>query len=111
MITFRAALLGSVGPLMAPFFLAYGLVKGAYIGTEALATVVMHVTKLMAYRQAAVLDTPILLVGLGLGPIMVAGSYGGKRVVDRLPERVFVLIIDLTLMAAGVMFVSGWGSS
>ena len=30
-----SALLGSVGPLTAPFFLAYGLVKDAYIGTEA----------------------------------------------------------------------------
>jgi uncharacterized protein len=29
-----SALLGSVGPLMAPLFLSYGLVKGAYIGTE-----------------------------------------------------------------------------
>jgi hypothetical protein len=44
-----SALLGSVGPLMAPFFLAHGLVKGVYIGTEALPTVVMHVTKLVAY--------------------------------------------------------------
>ena len=53
--SFLSALLGSVGPIMAPFFLAYGLVKGAYIGTEALSTVVMHVTKLVAYRQTAVL--------------------------------------------------------
>ena len=53
--SFLSALLGSVGPLMAPFFLAYGLVKGAYIGTEALSTVVMHVTKLVAYRGAAML--------------------------------------------------------
>jgi hypothetical protein len=30
--SFLSALQGSVGPLMAPFFLAYGLVKGAYIG-------------------------------------------------------------------------------
>ena len=31
---------------MAPFFLAYGLIKAAYIGTQALSTVIMHVTKL-----------------------------------------------------------------
>lgn len=103
--SFLSALLGSVGPLMAPFFLAYGLVKGAYIGTEALATVVMHVTKLVAYRQAAVLDTPILVVGLGLGPIMIGGSWAGKRIVDRLPERVFVLIIEMTLVVAGLLFL------
>lgn len=105
--SFLSALLGSVGPLMAPFFLAYGLVKGAYIGTEALSTVVMHVTKLIAYRESAILPLHAVLSGLALGPIMVAGSFAGKHVVDRLPERVFVLIIDLTLLAAGVLFLSG----
>ena len=107
--SFLSALLGSVGPLMAPFFLAYGLVKGAYIGTEALSTVVMHVTKLIAYRQSAVLPLHALLSGAALGPIMVAGSFAGKKVVDRLPERVFVLVIDATLLAAGILFLAGWG--
>jgi uncharacterized protein len=106
--SFLSALLGSVGPLMAPFFLAYGLVKGAYIGTEALSTVVMHVAKLIAYRESAVLPLHSILMGLALGPIMVGGSFTGKRIVDRLPERVFVLLIDLTLVAAGVLFLSGW---
>jgi uncharacterized protein len=103
--SFLSALLGSVGPLMAPFFLAYGLLKGAYIGTEALATVVMHVTKLVAYRQGDVLSGRAVLVGLALGPIMVAGSYAGKRVVDLLPERVFVLLIEATMTAAGLLFL------
>ncbi|HMG84365.1 MAG TPA: sulfite exporter TauE/SafE family protein [Terracidiphilus sp.] len=106
--SFLSALLGSVGPLMAPFFLAYGLVKGAYIGTEALSTVLMHAAKLIAYRQSAILPFHTVVSGLALGPIMVAGSFAGKRVVDRLPERVFVLIIDVTLVAAGVLFVAGW---
>jgi hypothetical protein len=106
--SFLSALLGSVGPLMAPFFLAYGLVKGAYIGTEALSTVVMHVAKLIAYHESAVLPMHAIVSGLALGPIMVAGSFAGKRVVDRLPERVFVLIIDVTLLAAGMMFLAGW---
>lgn len=107
--SFLSALLGSVGPLMAPFFLAYGLVKGAYIGTEALSTVVMHVAKLIAYRESSVLPMHAVLSGLALGPIMIAGSFAGKRVVDRLPERVFVLIIDATLVVAGVMFLGAWG--
>jgi hypothetical protein len=106
--SFLSALLGSVGPLMAPFFLAYGLVKGAYIGTEALSTVVMHVAKLIAYHELAILPLHAIVSGLALGPIMVAGSFAGKRVVDRLPERVFVWIIDVTLVAAGALFLAGW---
>jgi uncharacterized protein len=103
--SFISALLGSVGPIMAPFFMAYGLVKGAYIGTEALSTVVMHVFKLVAYGQTAVLTVPDLIIGLMLGPVMVAGSFLGKRILDRLPERVFVWIVEAVLVIAGTVFI------
>ena len=103
--SFLSALLGSVGPIMAPFFLAFGLVKGAYIGTEALSTVIMHVVKLVAYRQGSLLGTGAVVAGLALGPIMILGSFTGKRIVDRLPEWVFVLLIEITLVAAGLLFL------
>jgi uncharacterized membrane protein YfcA len=103
--SFLSAFLGSVGPIMIPFFLAYGLVKGALIGTEALATVVMHVTKLFAYGTTAVLTPSGVMVGLALGSIMVVGSFVGKRIVDRLPERVFVFLIETTLLIAGLGFL------
>jgi len=102
--SFLSALVGSVGPLMAPFFLSYGLMKGAYIGTEALATVVTHMSKLVAYRQTATLPAPNIAIGLALGPLMIAGSLAGKRIVDRLPERVFVGVIEATMLVAGIWF-------
>ena len=103
--SFLSALFGSVGPLMAPFFLAYGLAKGAYIATEAAATVVMHVVKLLAYRQANVLNGQAVLIGLALGPVMFGGSWVGKRVLDRLPARVFTPLIEATMVAAGLLFL------
>ena len=90
---------------MAPLFLAYGLAKGAYIGTEACATAVMHVTKLVVYRQASVLPDTAIAAGLALGPVMIAGSWVGKRIVDRIPETVFVLIIEATMVVAGLLFL------
>ena len=107
LFSFLSALLGSVGPLMAPFFLAYGLVKGAYIGTEALCTVVMHVTKLVAYGQASILTARSLAIGVAMGPLMIAGSAVGKRIVDRLPERAFVVLIEGVLVVAGAAFLVG----
>jgi len=105
--SFLSALLGSVGPFMAPFFLAYGLVKGAYIGTEALSTVVMHITKLVTYGGVSLLTPTSLAAGLALGPIMVAGSWIGKRIVDRLPEGAFVAIIEGVLVVAGLALLAG----
>jgi hypothetical protein len=104
---FASALVGSVGPLMAPFFLAAGLVKSSYIGTEAAATVVMHVAKLVAYGSAALLTASTVGIGLVMAPVMIAGSVIGKRIVDRLPERVFVAIIEAVLIVAGLIFLVG----
>jgi len=103
--SFLSALLGSVGPLMAPFFLSYGLVKGAYIGTEALATVVMHVTKLIAYGSTSLLTFDNIVVGVALGPIMVLGSFLGKKLVDQISESLFVWIIEATMVIAGFGFL------
>jgi len=103
--SFLSALLGSIGPIMIPFFLAYGLVKGALIGTEALATVVMHVTKLVAYESTAILTSRSITVGLALGSIMILGSFVGKKILDRLPERIFIFLIEATLLIAGVGFL------
>jgi uncharacterized membrane protein YfcA len=103
--SFLSALLGSMGPLMAPLFLACGLVKDAYIGTEALATVVTHVVKLVAYGQTRTLPMHTVLAGIAMGPLMIAGSYTGKRIVDRLAERVFVVLIEATMVDAGMLFL------
>lgn len=103
--SFLSALLGSVGPIMIPFFLAYGLVKGALIGTEALATVVMHVTKLVAYGSTSVLTTAGLQLGLAIGAIMILGSFVGKMLLDRLPEKIFLYLVEATLVIAGLNFL------
>lgn len=61
-------LLGSVGPLTAPFFLAYGLTRAAYIGTEAAAALTMHLTKIAAYGAGDLLTGKVLLYGAALTP-------------------------------------------
>ncbi|HTM10485.1 MAG TPA: sulfite exporter TauE/SafE family protein [Verrucomicrobiae bacterium] len=104
-MSFLSALLGSVGPIMIPFFLAYGLVKGALIGTEALATVVMHVTKIAVYGGTSVLTRDDFAVGLVLGAVMILGSYAGKRLMDRLPEKVFLFLVEAALVVAGANFL------
>jgi uncharacterized protein len=104
---FGSALLGSVGPLTAPFFLAYGLVRDAYIGTEAACALVMHVTKLVAYGAGSLLGPGVLVLGLVLTPATLAGAWLGKRTVDRISDRVFVVLVETGLVVAGLLFVFG----
>jgi uncharacterized membrane protein YfcA len=105
-----SGLLGSVGPLVAEFFLAHGLARGAYIGTDAAANLLMHITKLAVYGAAAVLTHTTGLLGLALVPASFAGSWTGKQIVDRLAPGVFTIVVELALVAAGVTLLIG-GSS
>jgi uncharacterized membrane protein YfcA len=102
---FLNGLFSSVGPLMAPFFLAYGLVKDSYIGTDALITVVMQGTKLAVFGGTQFLTATVLLYGTLLMPVMFLGALVGKLLLDRLPPWVFILVIELTLIVAGLSFL------
>jgi uncharacterized membrane protein YfcA len=102
---FGSALVGSVGPLVAPFFLARGLRKGAYIGTEAASAVVMHLTKLVVFGAAAVLTVRTFGIGVALAPVAAAGAWAGKRILDRLPTPVFLVLVEVGLVVAGALLV------
>jgi uncharacterized protein len=102
---FISALIGTAGPFMAPFFLAFGLTRGAYIGTEALATLAMHAGKIPTYYITGTLSHIAIVVGLALGPVMIFGSWLGKCIVDRIPAKAFAIMIDIVVIAFGVMFL------
>jgi uncharacterized membrane protein YfcA len=102
-----SALLGSVGPLTAPFFLAYGLARASYIGTEAASALTMHITKLAAYGTGSLLTTQVLAYGLILTPATLAGAWAGKKVVSRINDRLFVALVEGGLAVAGLLFLAG----
>jgi uncharacterized membrane protein YfcA len=102
-----SALLGSVGPLTAPFFLAKGLRRDAYIGTEACCALLLHLTKTVAYGATSLLDVRVLILGLILTPATLAGAWTGKRIVGRMSDRLFVRLIEAGLVAAAVIFLIG----
>lgn len=101
-----SALVGSTGPVTAPFFLAYGLIKATYIGTEAAATVITHIFKLVAYGSTSLLSARVLVAGLLIAPCMFVGSWLGKRILDRLSERAFVVVIEAIMIIAGTMLLT-----
>ncbi|MDX6375303.1 MAG: uncharacterized protein QOD98_4291 [Nocardioidaceae bacterium] len=102
-----SALLGSVGPLTAPFFLARGLVKDAYIGTEAASAVVMHAAKLVAYGVGALLTVRVLVLGAVLAPATMLGAWVGRHVVRRISEGVFVVVVEIGLLVAAALLLVG----
>lgn len=98
---FLSALMGGVGPVSSPFFLAYGLTKEAFVGTEALCAVGMHFVKSIAYNRLNVLNQKELLAGLSFGLIMSLGSYAAKKILERISRRAFLVLVEILLVGIG----------
>ena len=101
-IGFLTGLVATTGPINAPFFLAYGLVKGAYLGTEALGSLAMFVAKVITFRSLGALPLETLGKGLIVGSSLVAGAFIAKRFVRQLDPERFRLLMDALLLAAGL---------
>jgi len=102
-----SGVVGTVGPINAPFFLAYGLVKGAYLATEALCAAAVHLTKSAVYGRFAALDRESLAYGLAIGLALIAGSWLGKQVVMRLDAHAFIRTVEVLLAISGVLMLLG----
>lgn len=100
-----SALVGTVGPLAAPFFLDFGLVGNAYIATEAMTAVVMHITKGVVYAKFALISWQSLIIGLLMGVVMFGGSFIGKNIVERLSKVWFTRLVEAVVLLAGIQFL------
>lgn len=56
-------------------------------------------------QLAAILAAVAVFTGLALAPVMVVGSWAGKRILDRTPEHVFVVLIEAVLVISGLLLL------
>jgi len=92
----------STGPLTAPIFLATGLVKGAFISTEAAASLAVYLAKSAVFRSFGALPLEIVLKGLVVGSTLMAGAVIAKRFVLRMEPARFRLLMDGLLLLSGL---------
>ena len=100
-IGFLTGIVASTGPVNAPFFLAYGLVKGAYLSTEALSSAFVYFTKSVVFWEGGALPLDMLVSGLIVGSSLMVGSWLAKRLVERMTPGDFRFVMDILLLLAG----------
>jgi len=101
-VGYLSGLVASTGPLNTPFFLAYGLVRGAFISTEALGSLGVFGTKAIVFQSFGALPTETILRGLIVGTSMMIGSWISKRFLSHIDAAQFQTIMDVAMFVAGV---------
>jgi uncharacterized protein len=101
-VGFVTGIVLSTGPLSVPAFLAYGLVRGAFLSTEAASSLAVTVSKVATFRQLGALPWPSIAQGLIVGASVMAGSFAGRAVVHRMGVHTFQYVLDGLLLVSGV---------
>lgn len=100
-----SSLVASTGPVLSPFFLAYGLRRGAYIATEGVCTIGMHLTRGAVFAGLALITWRTVALGGVLGGIMFVGAWFSRQLLDRMTDRVFLTLMEALLVLMGLQFL------
>lgn len=102
LVGFLSSVLGSAGPIGAIAFLSLNLAPTAYVASEAVTAVVMHLTKTIVYGRYALITGEDLRMGIFLGLAMVAGSWTARKFIKQVSGKTFNLFVDILLGLAAI---------
>jgi len=105
-IGYLTGIVATTGAINTPFFLAYGLSKGSFLGTEAASTLSILFTKGIAFHQLGFLNMMAIMQGLLIGVCVLAGSIFSKKIVLALPEDKFLLLMELVMLISGLSILA-----
>ncbi len=92
----------STGPLSVPAFTSYGLIKGAFIATEAASSLFLYVSKIITFGEFGAMPPDIFIKGLLVGASLMAGTFAGKIVMLKLSDRAHRYLLDVLLLFSGL---------
>lgn len=105
---FLAGLIGTGGAVRGAFLSAFGLPKARFIAVAAVTAMMVDLTRLPIYINQGFLPhkyywfLPLMFV------LAIAGSYVGKRIVDKIPQKQFGIVVLLFIAGIGIKFSLEW---
>lgn len=112
LVSFISSIVGGTGPIQNPFMLNYGMEKERLVATKAMNSLVMQLTKIIAYTGFGAMTLEIGLYGLVIG---VGGSIGAwfasrhLRNIDTKRFRTYTLI--LMPICGAIMLIKALGQT
>ncbi len=102
---FLSGLAGSAGPIGAAFFLGLNLKATAYVASEAVTALTMHLTKTIIYQKYSLVGQTELYYGLFIGLAMILGSWAGKKIIEKVSRQKFMLLVEILLIISGLHMI------
>jgi uncharacterized membrane protein YfcA len=94
------------GVILLSLLMAAGLEGAAVIATDAMISVVTSIIKISVFGLAGVVTAQVLAFALLIGAIALPGTFLAKTFVERMPVHIHTAILDVVVIAGGVVMIS-----
>src|SRR3989344_392736 len=102
---FLAGLIGTGGALRGAFLTAFNLPKERYIATAAAIAIAVDLTRIPVYLSQNFLDSSLYWYLPVLFILAIAGSFIGRRILDKIPQKLFRRLVLAAILLVGLKFV------
>lgn len=102
---FLSGLIGSIGPVLNPFYLNYGLVKEKMIATKSAHVLVVHIAKMVTYAAFGALSLPYLGYGLVIGIAAVPANWLGQMALQKISDEQFRQFVIAIVTISGLLIL------
>lgn len=104
-VSFLSGIAGGAGPVLNPFYLNYGAVKGEMIGTKSASSFIMHLVKISTYTAFGALTWQYVFFGFALGVAATAASWVGKHALAQMKVKWFRQIVIAMMVISGLLML------
>jgi uncharacterized membrane protein YfcA len=94
------------GVILLALLMAAGLEGAAVIATDAVISVTTSIIKISVFGFAGVVTAQVLAFALLIGAVALPGTFLAKRFVERMPVHIHTVILDVAVIAGGVVMIS-----
>ena len=100
-----SAIANAGGVVVTIYLVSAGLSKEVFIATLVSVLLISDISKFILYTHLNILTWEYLLMGLALTPVMLLGSWLGRKLLERLNERQYVLYINVLVFFSGIILL------
>ncbi len=94
------------GVILLSLLMAAGLEGAAVIATDAVISVVVSIIKISVFGLAGVVTAQVFAFAVLIGAIALPGAFLAKAFVERMPVQIHTAILDVAVVAGGVVMIS-----
>jgi uncharacterized membrane protein YfcA len=100
-----SGIIGSMGSLLAPMYIGFGLQKEELLATQALTRAIIHIAKVFAYSFFGILVTQHIIYGLVTGLTAIPGNWLGHLALQRISEMQFRQLVMIFILVSGLIIL------